>query len=63
MPLVMAVAFGASASFLTPFGDTTNLMGQNLGGYPRIDHLKLGAPVSLGYLAAVLTRLPMVYPR
>jgi di/tricarboxylate transporter len=32
MPFVMVVAYGASASFLTPFGYTTNLMVQNLGG-------------------------------
>lgn len=62
MPFVMAVAFGASASFLTPFGYATNLMVQNLGGYRRIDYLTLGAPVSLVYSAVVLALLPIMYP-
>lgn len=59
---VMAVAFGASASFLTPFGYTTNLMVQNLGGYRRMDYLRVGLPVSLVYSAVVLTLLPIAFP-
>lgn len=59
---VMAVAFGASASFITPFGYTTNLMVQNLGGYRRKDYLKCGLPVSVAYSAAVLILLPVFFP-
>ena len=62
MAFVMAVAFGASASFLTPFGYTTNLMVQNLGGYRRADYVKAGWPVSLAYTVVVLTMLPLVFP-
>lgn len=62
MAFVMAVAFGASASFLTPFGYTTNLMVQNLGGYRRGDYLRAGLPVSLVYSAVVLTLLPIAFP-
>ena len=40
MAFVMAVALGGSASFLTPYGYTTNLMVQNLGGYSRADYLR-----------------------
>jgi di/tricarboxylate transporter len=39
-PFALAVAFGASASFLTPYGYTTNLMVQNLGGYAFADYLR-----------------------
>lgn len=62
MPLIMAVAFGASASFVTPFGYTTNLMVQNLGGYKRIDYLRSGWPVSVAYSGTVLTLIPLVFP-
>jgi di/tricarboxylate transporter len=62
MAFVMAVAFGASASFVTPFGYQTNLMVQNLGGYRRKDYLRCGWPVSVAYSATVLTLLPMVFP-
>ena len=62
MAFVMAVAFGASASFITPFGYTTNLMVQNLGGYSRRDYFRLGLPVSIVYSAIVLTLLPVIYP-
>ena len=62
MAFVMAVAFGASASFLTPFGYSTNLMVQNLGGYRRADYWRVGLPVSLAYSAVVLVALPVIFP-
>ena len=62
LPFVMAIAFGASASFLTPFGYTTNLMVQNLGGYQRDDYARCGLPVTLAYSAVVLAMLPRVFP-
>ena len=62
MAFVMAVAFGASASFVTPFGYTTNLMVQNLGGYRRLDYLRMGAPVSVVYSAVVLSLLTVAFP-
>lgn len=62
MAFVMAVALGGSASFLTPFGYTTNLMVQNLGGYTRSDYLRYGWLVSLAFSAVVLFLLPRVFP-
>lgn len=62
MPFVMVVAYGASASFLTPFGYTTNLMVQNLGGYSMGDYFRAGLPVSMVYAAAVLLLVPVVFP-
>ena len=44
MPFVLAVAFGASASFLTPHGYATNLIVQNVAAYRRKDYLRWGAP-------------------
>ena len=62
MPFVMAIAFGASASFLTPFGYTTNLMVQNIGGYQRSDYFRVGLPVTLVYSGVVLFLIPRVFP-
>ncbi len=62
MPFVMAVAYGASASFLTPYGYTTNLMVQNLGGYEFRDYLRAGLPVSLVYSCLVIFLIPRVFP-
>lgn len=62
MPFVMAVAYGASASFMTPYGYTTNLMVQNIGGYQFRDYFRAGLPVSLVYSAVVLFLIPRVFP-
>jgi di/tricarboxylate transporter len=58
----MAVAYGASASFLTPYGYTTNLMVQNLGGYEFRDYVRAGLPVSIVYTAVVVCLIPLVFP-
>ncbi|MCW8124981.1 SLC13 family permease [Microbulbifer halophilus] len=62
MPFIMAVAYGASASFLTPFGYQTNLMVQNLGGYHLRDFARAGLPLSIAYSITVLFLLPIVFP-
>ncbi len=62
MPFVMAVAYGASASFMTPYGYTTNLMVQNLGGYEFRDYFRAGLPVSLVYSSVVIFLIPRIFP-
>ena len=62
MPFVMAVAFAASGSFISPYGYQTNVMVYNAGNYKLLDFIKFGVPVSLVYSAVVLTVLPRVFP-
>lgn len=62
MPFVMAVAYGASASFLTPYSYTTNLMVQNLGGYSLGDYFRVGLPLSIVYSLLVIYLIPIVFP-
>ncbi len=62
MPFIMTVAFGASASFLTPYGYNTNLMVQNLGGYELRDYFRAGLPLSIAYSAIVIFLVPRVFP-
>ena len=61
-PFVMAVLYGASCSFLTPYGYQTNLMVMSPGRYTLGDFVRAGAPVSVVFLAAALLVLPWVFP-
>lgn len=62
MPFIMAVAFAASGSFISPFGYQTNLMVFNAGQYKLKHFFFVGVPTSLCYSAAVLWAIPMVFP-
>ncbi|MFC3033703.1 SLC13 family permease [Pseudoalteromonas fenneropenaei] len=62
LPFVMAVAFGASASFISPFGYQTNLMVYSAGNYRVRDYVAMGLPLSVVYCITVLTLIPMVFP-
>jgi di/tricarboxylate transporter len=62
MPFIMTVAYGASASFLTPYGYNTNLMVQNLGGYELRDYFRFGLPLSIVYSITALFLIPRVFP-
>lgn len=59
--LMLAVAFGASASFISPYGYQTNLMVYSAGGYKLQDFIRIGLPISLIYGAVVLTMLNYIY--
>ena len=62
VPFFMAVAFGASASFISPFGYQTNLMVYSAGNYQLKDYIRLGVPMAITYSAVVLIFLPLIYP-
>ena len=62
LPFVFAVAYGASASFLTPYGYQTNLMVYSPGRYRFIDYVRMGLPVSVVYSVAVLILIPLFFP-
>jgi len=62
LPFIMAVAFAASGSFMSPYGYQTNVMVYNAGNYRLADFVKFGLPVSLTYSVIVLIMLPIVFP-
>lgn len=61
-PFVMAVLYGASCSFLTPYGYQTNLMVMSPGRYALRDYVRAGAPVAAVFLLVTLVAVPWVFP-
>ncbi|GIU30198.1 SLC13 family permease [Shewanella schlegeliana] len=61
-PFILAVVFGASASFISPYGYQTNLMVYNAGNYRFSDFVRVGLPLSLLYSAIVLLLVPALFP-
>jgi di/tricarboxylate transporter len=56
LPFLTAVAIGASADFLTPFGHHNNALVMGPGGYRFADYARLGAPLT----ALVLLMAPFL---
>ena len=61
MPFALAVAFAASASFISPYGYQTNLLVHNAGNYRYMDFVKIGLPISVLYSVIVLSLLNWKY--
>ncbi len=61
-PFILAVVFGASASFISPYGYQTNLMVFNAGNYRFTDFVRLGLPLSFLYSMLVIVLVPAWFP-
>jgi di/tricarboxylate transporter len=61
-PIILGVAFAASASFITPYGYQTNLMVFNASNYRLKHFLFSGVPVALVYTVLTLIAIPWVFP-
>lgn len=60
-PYVLVVAYGASASFLTPIGYQTNLMVMGPGSYQVKDFTKVGLPLTLMYMTVACLVIAYMY--
>ena len=61
-PFVVAVMFGASASFATPIGYQTNTLVYGAGNYTFADFVKIGLPMNLIVGLAVVLTIPVFFP-
>ena len=58
---IMAIAFAASASFISPYGYQTNLMVFNAGSYKITDFIKVGTPVVAVYSIVTIIGINTLY--
>ena len=60
--MLMMVAVGAAAAFLTPIASPTNMLVYAPGGYTFGDYAKIGLPLLIVVFLISLVLVPLIWP-
>ncbi|MEZ4707751.1 MAG: SLC13 family permease [Caldilineaceae bacterium] len=61
-PMIMAIAFGCAASFLTPMGHQVNAIVMGPGNYTFGDYIKIGLPMTILMWLVATVCIPLLWP-
>jgi di/tricarboxylate transporter len=61
-PFLMAIAIGASTTFLTPIGHQANVLVYGVGNYRFTDFTRVGAPLNVLIFGVAVVLVPIVWP-
>ncbi len=61
-PFMMAIAIGASTTFLTPIGHQANVLVYGVGNYRFTDFGRVGAPLNVLIFILTMLLVPIVWP-
>lgn len=61
-PVMMGVALGASAAFMTPFSHKAHLLVMGAGAYRSSDYLRVGTPLTILVLILTVLLVPLLFP-
>ncbi len=61
-PVMMGVALGASAAFITPFSHKAHLLVMGAGAYRVRDYVRVGTPLTLLVIVLIVLLVPLLFP-
>ena len=62
VPMLFAVAVGASMCFASPFSTPPNALVMRAGGYSFMDYIRVGLPLQVIIGIAMIVALPLLFP-